>query len=42
MRDSVIIERFDFFSKTYNGLRQFDCEHDAINRFVKKIYEEAS
>jgi GNAT superfamily N-acetyltransferase len=35
MRDSVIIERFDF-SKTYNGLRQFNCEHDAINRFAKK------
>lgn len=35
MSDSVIIERFDF-SKIYNGLRQFDCEHVAINRFVKK------
>ncbi|WP_415397214.1 GNAT family N-acetyltransferase [Sulfurimonas sp. CS5] len=35
MSDSVIIERFDF-SKTYNGLRQFDCEHGIINKFVKK------
>ncbi|WP_321779452.1 GNAT family N-acetyltransferase [Sulfurimonas sp.] len=35
MSDNVIIERFDF-AKTYNGLRQFDCNHDLINRFVKK------
>jgi len=35
MNDNVVVEKFDI-SKTYNGLNQFDCKHEVINKFVKK------
>lgn len=31
----IIIEQFDA-SKTYNGIKQFDCEHEFINNFAIK------
>jgi len=33
--DNIVVEQFDT-SKTYNNIKQFDCEHEHINRFAIK------
>jgi len=33
--DNIVVEQFDT-SKTYNNIKQFDCEHEYINRFATK------